>query len=266
MYTIEEFWKPLLNGCSEVLGASPLAGWSTNVTPLPSFTEAPLNLSAQLSEGRQPENSQAILVSAPGAVGKSTLARQIASATGAVYIDLALADPVGANTLSGGLAKSGLFSSWSENKTTVLIDGLDEARIKVTQEAFEAFLRDVASLCLNRTMPIMLFGRTGSIQDAWLVLEGEIQTSVLEIGYFNEERAVEFTYARMRALKKDSSHAAVAKDAIELLLKKLRAQTKDDGDTFSGYAPVLQAVAGRVAFEDNPSALGFKPIDRVDLA
>jgi hypothetical protein len=45
----------------------------------------------------------------------------------------------------------------------ILIDALDEARLRVTQEAFEAFLRDVDQLS-RRSMPTVLFGRTGAIR------------------------------------------------------------------------------------------------------
>ena len=130
--------------------------------------------------------SSIILVSAPGAVGKSTLARQIAFATRSLYVDLATADPVGANTLSGGLAKSGLYEAWQSGSLAMLIDGLDEARLRVTQEAFEAFLSDVVEISAGRAVPTVLLGRTGAVQDAWLFLTDQCGDgiAVLEIGYY----------------------------------------------------------------------------------
>lgn len=122
-----------------------------------------------------PGNANIIFVSAPGAVGKSTLAKQIAHETGAIYVDLAEADPVGGNSISGGIFRSGLQNAWTNNSTALLIDGLDEARLRVNQASFEAFLSDVVAVTEGRTVPTVLFGRTGSVQDAWLTMRNLFQ-------------------------------------------------------------------------------------------
>ena len=59
----------------------------------------------------------------------------------------------------------------------------------------------------------------------------------------------------MRALRPGSPHADAERKAIALLLGKLREQTESDGDRFAGYAPVLRAVAERVAGVGNAAAL-----------
>lgn len=46
------------------------------------------------------------MIAAPGAVGKSTLAREICAATNAVYLDLSAAATVAGNYLVGGLVKA----------------------------------------------------------------------------------------------------------------------------------------------------------------
>lgn len=254
-YTIENFWKHRLP-ISDISGATLVKGWSVEKQGLQSFMEAPLSLSGAFGEQHDPHQSSLIFVSAAGAVGKSTLARQVAFETGAIYVDLAKAEPVGANTVSGGLLKSGIISAWEREGTTLLIDGLDEARIRVTQAAFEAFLHDIANLSRNRARPIVLFGRTGAIQDAWLLLVDQAPTlSVLEIGYYGPDRAIDFAEARLRSLKPNVSSASAERHALTLIVSKLREQTETDGDRFAGYAPVLQAVADRVVAEKNPKAL-----------
>ncbi len=254
-HTIEKFWKPRLN-VNRVTTASLIHGWSFEDTGLDTFKEAPLELSTEFGSDDDSERSSILLVSAPGVVGKSTLARQIAFATGAVYLNLATADPVGGNTISGGLARSGLYPHWEAQTTAILIDGLDEARLRVTKEAFEAFLSDIAEISKNRNVPTVLFGRTGAVQDAWLFLvESDADVSVLEIGYYGPEVSVEFAEARLRVARPDSPHRGPERRAIELLLERLRGETESDGDRFAGYAPVLQAVAERVANEENPAAL-----------
>ena len=217
-YTIQEFWKPRLN-VARIAPGSLVKGWQFVNEGLDTFREAPIALSTELSANSDPERSSILLVSAPGAVGKSTLARQIAYATGAVYLDLATAEPVGGNTLSGGLVRSGLFSKWEDQSTAVIIDGLDEARLRVTQEALQAFLYDVAELSKGRELPTVLFGRTGAVQDTWLVLvDSDVELAVLEIGYYGAEAAVDFTEARLRAARPNSPHVKAERRAVELLL------------------------------------------------
>ena len=148
--------------------------------------------------------------------------------------------------------KSGLYDAWKAGTVGILIDGLDEARLRVTQEAFEAFLGDVDELSRGRSIPMVLFGRTGAIQDAWLVLNG---AAVLEIGYYGPGAAADFAEAVLREARSNSPPAATERKAIELLLSRLREQTEIDGDRFAGYAPVLQAVAQRVIRDGNASAL-----------
>ena len=254
-FTIDNFWKKRLV-VKPVPDATLTDGWSFVKSGLPTFVEAPLAPSTVVISQTKPEEGTLLLVSAPGAVGKSTLARQIAAATNAVYVNLAEAAPVGGNTLSGGLVRSNIYDAWKTGRTGVLLDGLDEARLRVTQTAFEAFLIDVAEISKGRSVPTVLFGRSGAAQDAWLILSlNDVDVPVLEIGYYDSDSAIRFAEILLRSLKSDSPHTEPEREAIVLLLEKLRAQTETDGDRFAGYAPVLQAVANRVATERNPSAL-----------
>jgi hypothetical protein len=257
-YKIDDFWIRRLEREPQARFNAPVLGWSFPDTELPTFQEAPLTLSTEFGDDDNPHTSSILLVSAPGAVGKTTLAREIARVTDSVYVDLAVADPVGANTLIGGLARSGLYDSWQSGSVAVLIDGLDEARLRVTQEAFWTFLADVAELSAERTVPTVLFGRTGAIQDAWLVLEelgNDVETAVLEIGYYDQAASVKFADAIVRDLNPSRGHREVQRKAVTLLLNNLRVATETDGDRFAGYAPVLQAVAKHVAQESNPGDL-----------
>ena len=254
-FSIQGFWEQRIRASGESITPS-VNGWFIIDKSDSSFVEAPLHLSSEFEYDVGPEISSLILVSAAGAVGKSTLAKEIAHCTGAVYIDLALSEPVGDNTLAGGLVKSNLYDRWQDQSITVLIDGLDEARLRVTQQAFEAFLHDIFDLSSNRKLPTILFGRSSSVQDVWLSLaDYGVQSPVLEIGYFSDEDALTFVEAKLRAINPSRPHQGAERRAITLLLTRLREQTKSDGDRFAGYAPVLQAVAARMDREGNPGAL-----------
>ncbi len=254
-YSIGDFWKAKINAKpAEPLKS--LRGWSFHTPSLNTFTEAPLSASEDFDPDQDPEKAEIILVAAPGAVGKSTLARQIASETNAIYIDLSEADAVGGTTLSGSLARSGMWDGWKQNSVAVLIDGLDEARLRVTQEGFEDFLKDVGEISVGRSSPTVLFGRTGAIGDAWLVLgETDAKIAVLEIGYYGAEEAAQFAETQLRSIDPDLSHQVPQREAIELILSRLRERTEGDRGRFAGYAPVLSAVAERVARAANPASL-----------
>ena len=251
-YTIGGFWLPQLGPTTTRADHRPLVrGWEFIDQGLSTFKEAPLTLNEECSQGVDPAECSIILVSAPGAVGKSTLARQIAYRTGSVYIDLAESEPVGGNTLSGGLARSGLYSSWESGQLTVMIDGLDEAKLRVSDEGFQAFLSDVGILSEPRRTQTVVFGRTKAVEDAWLYIPGSHRVAVLEIGYYGIEESIDFADTVLRERHPGRQFKSVDRDALKLLLDRLRNQTEGDENRFAGYAPVLQAVAERVASEDN---------------
>ena len=255
IFSLDAFWVHRLQALA-IQQITTLKGWQQVHDPMGMFKEAPLYLSDEFSSEFTPLDSPMLLVSAPGAVGKTTLAKQVAYRTGAIYVDLAQSEPVGGHTLSGSLVRAGMYEPWKEERTTVLLDGLDEARLRVTQEAFEAFLADILELSLNRNIPTVVFGRSGSIQEAWYALaEREFEAPVLEIGYYSIEDAIEFTQEKLRVDNSERLHPDTDKRAISLLLERIRSQTESDGDRFAGYAPVLQAVAEQVGKEGNPAAL-----------
>ena len=253
-YTIDGFWIPQVGQRTQLGDSSSLVqGWEFVNEGLSTFKEAPLTLKEEYSKGIDPTECSILLVSAPGAVGKSTLARQIALRTGSIYIDLAKSEPVGGNSLSGGLARSDLYSSWVNDELTVMIDGLDEAKLRVSDEGFQAFLSDIGVLSEQRQTQTVVFGRTKTVEDAWLYIPSDHRVAVLEIGYYEIDASIEFAETTLRERHPERRpSASVDREAITLLLERLRSQTEGDENRFAGYAPVLQAVAERVASEDNP--------------
>jgi len=111
-----------------------------------------------------------------------------------------------------------------------------------------AFLRDIVDLAKPGSNPIVLFGRTGAVQDAWLWLDDAgIDAPVLEIGYYDENEASKFARLQAQHIRRESHQREPDARAIELILDGLRKQTLRDGGVFAGYSPVLIAVAKRVA-------------------
>lgn len=257
-YSIDHFWKPRLDGL-EPTKIPILNGWESQHSPYSGFVEADLAHRAQFDDFSAP----IWFVSAPGAVGKSTLARQIAAETSAIYLDLSAADTVAGNYLTGGLVNNEILEQWNDNRTTILVDALDEARMRVTQDSFEHFLQDVLKRSQNRIVPTILFGRVGIVDESWLILsEQGIECPILEIQLFNHDKAIFFVEKtldrlaetpRYRDLKTAlSNHRESYRKATERLVSEIDHATRNDTARFSGYAPVLEAAGTRIASETNP--------------
>lgn len=270
-YSIENFWRPRF---ASVVAQNPsvqLAGWSPSVSDSSSFVEASLSLRQDFNDLTQ----NVWMIAAPGAVGKSTLAREICAATKAVYLDLAAAATVAGNYLVGGLVKAGLWNAWQAGESTLLIDALDEARLRVTQSSFEDFMADVANVAGSRGVPVVLLGRVGIVEEAWAILNdrSNLNPPIFDIELFHADRAKAFVLASLKRLsvatEKDSSrrmyphlfealdaHEQVYAGAAQFLVDHLADATSADGRQFVGYAPVLEAVATVIASESNPGKIG----------
>ncbi len=265
-YDISNFWAPRLAGIERSTKKPILKGWSVEESSNVSFVEAELTL----REGWGTLETPIWFVAAPGAVGKSTLAKQISAQTGIMYLDLANADTVAGNYLSGGLLKNGMSSAWQNQTAGVLIDALDEARLRVTQKSFEDFLLDIVSLSTSRRIPTILFGKVGIVDEAWLILSEQslngkgLDCPVFDIKFFDSERARLFILATLdrlanrpehSALKASlEAHRAVYQEITARSVQNLSGASKADGARFSGYAPVLEAVATVLAGVTNPAA------------
>src|SRR5262249_36551702 len=92
-----------------------------------------------------------VLISAPGAVGKTTLAREIAFRIGSPLWHLGQVN-VGHEFMTGAIARAFGDAEYSRvkgelrgGKRALVLDGLDEARLRAGQQNFEAFLEGLAS-------------------------------------------------------------------------------------------------------------------------
>ncbi len=259
LYSIENFWRQKLTSIQAPTSPPTSSGWSVIERGDESYVEADLSLrndSGSLS-------SSVWLIAAPGAVGKSTLAKEICAASGAVYVDLAQASAVGGSYVVGGLVQNGLLSDWQLGRTTLVIDALDEARLRVTQTAFEDFLADVASIAHKRSLPLVLIGRVVIVEECWAILsDNGLDCPIFDIELFDAKRAVAFVVASLTKLASNDypdlkqpleTHSGKYRQAVETLVDRLANASMHDGGRFVGYAPVLEAVAKVIAGETNPS-------------
>lgn len=258
--SIENFWKKSFPAL-ERFSIHPQDGWQSELQDIPYFVEPRLSLREDFSD----LHSRIWLVSAPGAVGKSTLAKKIAYEINALYLDLAQAEPIGGNYIFGGLVKTGAQERLLNHTTTLFIDSLDEARLRVTTKAFEAFLNDLIVTSRQTPLPLVLFGRTGVIEDVALyLLENSITPVILDIEYFDLGGSLEFVKKYLYFLVENQdatdkykdrirgnikSHGAELENCISRIIRSLGNVTTENKENFSGYAPVLQAISAFILSE-----------------
>ena len=262
----------MMYGFEDILGRLPNCETFPTGTPLPQgvmFVPSgnerfiPPRLSIK-EEGTSLEESKVLIISAPGAVGKSTLAREIGFRKGALLWDLSLAEEVGAWSLDGILSKTFTtkkedFSEYlSEGFEFIVVDALDEGRVKVNENAFRSMLRDVGNVAKSaHSTCFVLLGRTQTAEDCWLVLADHgVNTSLLSIESFNRSEAdayIDNAIADMKLSK-------LILECRDLIFKHLAFSVTEDGSRetaskFLHYPPVLDVVATLLKEETNPKVL-----------
>ena len=207
---------------------------------------------------------QIIIVSAPGAVGKSTLSRSIAAEKDAMLYDLADARPVGGASLSGTLfnalggENSDQFAEYlKEGFQFVIVDALDEGRIRVTQDAFLSFLEDIRSQAQDaKQICFVLLGRTQIAEEAWLTLDGDTSGArLLEIEPFSRLQAEDYINGRVE----DVTRTPVFDECRDLIFQQLAFSTgnsdSDESREFLHYPPVLDVIVELLEGEPNLQSL-----------
>jgi len=116
--------------------------------------------------------SQIVLVTAPGAMGKTMAANALSHDRFAPLIDLAKL-PVGSATLTGTLTR---VLGWAqapefvrhlqEGRASLVLDGVDEAQVAAGRDHFLAFLEDVVEVLeqAEKSAQLTMFGRRDAME------------------------------------------------------------------------------------------------------
>lgn len=238
-------------------------------------------------------HSAVVLISAPGAMGKSAAGRALAGSSGFPHVDLS-AVRVGSGTLRGllgralGMQHAGDYMDAVKlGRTGLILDGLDEAQLQAGVEHFFAFIQDVADLA-SGAVPlgqIVLLGRPDSIAGVKSVLEGrsvgvtelalmplswsaasDLIDSTLDATAYRLHRSARVPFGDLRDAVLDDLAVALTSDE-----RPAEDQWPDVAE-FLGYPPVLQALASRLAVSNPKSELerarqrgGKQRVSRGDL-
>ena len=198
------------------------------------------------------DNSEVLIIAAPGAVGKSTLARALSSEKGALIWDLAEAEEVGSGSLDAMLdyaIQTGLkpeFLQWmSAGIQCIIIDALDEGRIKVNENSFSRLLENISRLAKDaQGICFVLLGRTQIAESVWLSLEDHnTKASILTIEPFTREQANEYIAKRV-----ESRGIELLNECRDLIFQQLETAMKDGSNSeaisdFLHYPPVLDVIS-----------------------
>lgn len=193
-----------------------------------------------------------VLFSAPGATGKSALAKHIAYRFGALYWNIAKVK-IGTNSFAGSILNAVGAPKYSEfigdlNTANVLliIDAFDEAEIVSGRRMLNSFITDIRNSLTNPQIPpVFLLARTETAQYiASFCVENSIPISHYEIGFFNEDAAKDFI------IKSVSNQGVPTKpdlDCVNSYYDVIKNNiTKDECASFLGYAPVLEAISTHI--------------------
>jgi len=238
------------------------SGLSSVASPNPRFVEPNL----EVIRGIDSNQTSTILVSAPGAVGKSTLAAALANQKGALLWDLSTIQ-VGSNTFAGAIMEAydfeatGVLKRLRTGEFLFVLDAFDEAQVRAGSQNFDAFIGDLADEFKNpRTRPtVVLLARSDTADWIHLVLDEKgVPLAHFQIANFDKDQAESFINKSLKARdrrdgkprhQQQAGPYVKARDALFDLIYGLFDVPAGDAwsdhrvRTFLGYAPVLEALA-----------------------
>ena len=266
MISFEDFLSRLATSGAEPFESR--VAWVTFPETNPYFV--PPNLELETSG---PDDSPVILVSAPGAVGKTTFAEAVAHSRRAPVFDLAKRR-VGTDAFLGLIANafgyervSAVYDKLKAGECLVVLDALDETRVGSGLPNFEGFLEDLAvHFKGHRSRPsVLLLARVDTADLVATALElHDVSYQRYRIALFNESAARQFVdryldarYDEAGVGRAHRAHRAAFEPVRDRLFAVLKTAAADDRTIeLLGYAPVLVTLAEQLYEERNYHALG----------
>ena len=207
-----------------------------------------------------------LLVSAPAAVGKSSIARELGLRTGNMVWDLShfsLGSSFFSGTLVDAFGTNGLDAvrrGLKQGSLTLILDAADEALVRAGASNFEAAIENLASLISggNEVGPAaVILGRPDTVDETSRILSARgVKAQVVRVAFFNEPQARAFV--RAKAQKDDRAGVAEQElnqfltDFFNVVGTAVGSGAWESSESFLGYAPVLDALGAFYREQENP--------------
>lgn len=197
------------------------------------------------------ENSpKFIIISAPGATGKTALAKHICYTYNGIYWDLpdtkvaeysfqgTIMQAVGSDKISS------FIQSLVEGSSFLVVDAFDEAETGSGRTGIEFFLRDFNNITVNNkdTCAVLLARTESALFIKKYFEDNNIAYNHYEVSYFEEANAK--TYIKNGLKKRNIPITDIVDECIEAQFKEIkRILMNKNTSSFLGYAPVLNALS-----------------------
>lgn len=196
------------------------------------------------------DNAKFILFSAPGATGKTALAKHVCHEYNGMYWELpdskvaeysfqgAIMEAVGSHKVSE------FIESLKDGRNFLVIDAFDEAEAGSGRTGIEFFLRDLNNVTSgsNNICAVLLARTESAIFIKHYLVNNNIPFRHYEVGYFAEYNAK--TYIRNGIERLHIPVTDIVNDCIEAQFKEIKRILQDvNTEDFLGYAPVLNALS-----------------------
>lgn len=253
---------------SSIIGKIPSAGKNVDLLEdrpkaVSRIENEPFYIEPAFKEIKWNGSASVILFSAPGAVGKSALAKYISYEKGSIYWDLSQVK-LGQHSLNGMLIEAlgseaySFFVTGLKNGTqSIVIDALDEADLISGRVAIEMLLDDIKKVVGSANPCIVLLsrGETATFVEKYLD-EISLSYGFYEVGYFEDHNSYEFI-KRTVELERGTAFTPAMKDCVDTEFSIISEVLDEEHsrESFLGYAPVLQAIAKTLNDTQNTIAL-----------
>lgn len=210
------------------------------------------------------EGTPIMIFSAPGAVGKTTLAKYFAYQKNSYYWDLSKIK-LGDNTFIGTVAKqfghenlASILGRLEQGEVSFFFDGFDEAEMLSGWNGVVDFVTEIYQYVRKSQRPnAIFFSRTETVELITLALEEcddeKTVYSLYEIDYFDRDGAIEFVKLVMRGENDESYniHRQPFAETVDKIFEAIARGLSVDLDqvwihersrSFVGYSAVLQTV------------------------
>lgn len=224
-------------------------------------TEKPFYILPQFKDLSIEKDAHIFVISAPGATGKSALAKHLAYMYHSIYWNLAEIT-LGDNSFIGTLVRSVGTAHYSSfiadllsGKTKLIIDAFDEAEMISGARAVQSFLFEIAANTIDASAPcVFLLSRAETAQAICTYFENnKTAYNHYEISFFEDASSFDFVKQVVEKNSRTNQNQDIINNCIKQYFQNIdsKIQQEDNLRSFTGYAPVLEVIGMHIAQENN---------------